>query len=410
MMFIYKLVIRLYVFAIRMASLFHGKAGLWIRGRRDVFSRVRKAIIPGKPVIWVHCASLGEFEQGRPVIEEIRKRKPGHQILLSFFSPSGYEIRKNYQGADHVFYLPADTQENAEKWVSLIKPEFAVFVKYEFWFHYMTALSSNKIPLYLVSGKFRSGQLFFRWYGKRFAAALNAFEHFFVQDTISAALLAGLGLVNTTVTGDTRFDRVWEISQTYREIPIADTFSRSHHVVVAGSTWPNDESILARYINNAPENIRLIIAPHEIGEGRISKLTERLRVPHTRFSKATEELLISSRVLVIDNIGMLSSLYRYGMVSYVGGGFGKGIHNILEAAAFGVPVVFGPRYYKFREAADLINFGGAFSINSFSQFQDLMNKLIVNNEMLKTSGEISRNYVKSGLGATKMIVDKLIKS
>lgn len=389
-------------------SLFNQKAKSWVIGRKDIFKKLKAVIPENENIIWFHCASLGEFEQGRPVIEEFKNRKPDWKILLTFFSPSGYEIRKNYAGADYIFYLPADTKNNAGQWLDIIRPKLAVFVKYEFWYHYINELSNRRTPLYLISGKFRSTQLFFKWYGSWYAKILKSFTHFFVQDKISAHLLEELGITQTTVSGDTRFDRVFEISRKAMVIPVAEKFCENSFVIVAGSTWPKDEAILTRFINQAPKNIKLIIAPHEIEERKLLALSGLIKVAHLRFSKANQSDVASARVLVIDNIGMLSSLYQYGNISYVGGGFGKGIHNILEAAAFGVPVVFGPNYYKFNEAVDLINLGGAFSVGNFTQFKSLSNKITINNDLLKTSGEVSKSYVESGIGATNIIVNKII--
>lgn len=377
-------------------------------GRKDIYKKLKAVIPENENIIWFHCASLGEFEQGRPVIEEFKKRKPDWKILLTFFSPSGYEIRKNYAGADYIFYLPADTKNNAGQWLDIIRPKLAVFVKYEFWYHYINELSNRRTPLYLISGKFRSTQPFFKWYGSWYAKILKSFTHFFVQDKISAHLLEELGITQTTVSGDTRFDRVFEISRKAMVIPVAEKFCENSFVIVAGSTWPKDEAILTRFINQAPKNIKLIIAPHEIEERKLLTLSGLIKVAHLRFSKANQSDVAGARVLVIDNIGMLSSLYQYGNISYVGGGFGKGIHNILEAAAFGVPVVFGPNYYKFNEAVDLINLGGAFSVGNFRQFKSLTDKITINNDLLKTSGEVSKSYVESGIGATNIIVNKII--
>lgn len=408
MVFIYNTFIFLYVFLIRITAVFNRKASLWIKGRKDIFKKLQNAIPRDADIIWFHCASLGEFEQGRPVMEEVRKRNPGFKILLTFFSPSGYEIRKNYGGADFVFYLPADTKRNAKRWIEIVKPKIVVFIKYEFWFHYINELAKAKIPLYLISAKFRSNQIFFKWYGRWYAKMLKSFRYFFVQDKVSADLLSRAGIKNVSITGDTRFDRVYAISKTAGQIPIAQNFCKNNFIIVAGSTWPKDEAILAAYMNQAPENIKMIIAPHEIEEKKLENLSGLLRVYHAKFSKAGNSDLSNTRVLIIDNIGMLSSLYQYANISYIGGGFGKGIHNILEAATFGIPVVFGPNYYKFKEAADLINNGGAFSINNYKQFINLVDKLIINNDLLKTSGETSKKYVESGIGASNIIVDKIL--
>ncbi len=407
MIFIYNLLINFYVLLIKFASPFNQKAKLWLSGRKNIFKKLESVIPANSEIVWFHCASLGEFEQGRPVIEEIKKRNPSLKILLTFFSPSGYEVRKNYPVADFVFYLPVDTKSNAKKWIKIVRPKIVVFVKYEFWFHYTNELAKAEIPLYLISSKFRSEQVFFKWYGLWYVKVLKSFRHLFVQDKLSAELLEKSGIKNVSVTGDTRFDRVHAISKNIGKITIAEKFCAGQFIIAAGSTWPKDEIILANYINQAPENVKMIIAPHEIGEKKIENLTKLLRVKYMKFSEAGNTNVSNVKVLIIDNIGLLSSLYQYAQISYIGGGFGAGIHNVLEAAAFGVPVVFGPNYYKFLEAVDLINLGGAYSVNNSLQFKNLTEKLIINKELLKTSGNVCQRYVESKLGATQTIVNKV---
>jgi 3-deoxy-D-manno-octulosonic-acid transferase len=346
---------------------------------------------------------LGEFEQGRPIIERLRKEFPGVKLLLTFFSPSGYEVRKNYPGADYVFYLPFDTPNNARKWVEVTKPSLVIFVKYEFWFNYSEELRKAGIPLISASAIFRDDQVFFKGYGGMFRKILKNFDHLFVQNDASLKLLRGIGINNVTVAGDTRFDRVYEITSSKEKIPIADSFKADDKVMVAGSCWHEDMEVLVPFINETP--IKFIIAPHEITETFLLEIERAIDGRTVRLSKASSETgLEDARVLLIDNVGMLSKLYRYGEFAYVGGAFGKGLHNILEAACYGIPVFFGNRnYQKFTEAIELIMHGGAFEVNDFS---DLRSKYeIVNTpENFMLACEVTRNYVLAHLGATDKII------
>ncbi|MBA4323464.1 MAG: 3-deoxy-D-manno-octulosonic acid transferase, partial [Odoribacter sp.] len=335
------------------------KASLWVAGRRDWSSKLKANIGSSENTIWFHCASLGEFEQGRPVMEMLKEKAPGTKIVLSFFSPSGYEIRKNYRVADFVCYLPADTPGNASEFISIIKPSLAIFVKYEFWNNYITELSKRNIPLYLVSGIFRADQHFFRWYGGFFRKILKKFAHIFVQDTRSADLLKGIGIEDITVAGDTRFDRVNQIAATASGLPVIEKFRGEEKLFLAGSSWKPDEEIIAGVINLNPGMMKWVLAPHEIGKSNIDRLVKLFHTEVVRYSEFKDESA-EARVLIIDNIGTLSSAYRYADIAAVGGGFGKGIHNILEPACWGTPVLFGPNYNGFKEAADLISSGGAF--------------------------------------------------
>lgn len=409
MQLFYNLGIAVFRLGARLWALFNERAALLVKGRSSVWKQLNAIDLSG-PVIWVHCASLGEFEQGRPLIEAIRDAKPDYKIVLSFFSPSGYEVRKNYNKADAVVYLPADTRRNARRFVQLIHPEKVFFIKYEYWFHYFKTLSEAGIPLYSVSSIFRPSQIFFKWYGGWFRRILSHVTQFYVQDETSSKLLNSIGIHNHVVAGDTRFDRVAAIAKHADDLPVVAEFSHGAKVLVAGSSWPPDESILADYINNAPANVKFIIAPHEVHEGHISELIQKFKVPVCRYSQLNDTIPTKARVLIIDTIGVLSAIYRYGSVAYIGGGFGKGIHNTLEAATYGIPVIFGPNHQKFKEAMDLIAAGGGFNINTRDDFDKIMSKLWNNDpakSLLEASGRAAGDYVQSMCGATPLIMNNL---
>jgi 3-deoxy-D-manno-octulosonic-acid transferase len=401
---LYTISIYLYTLLIRLAALFNPKAKKWIGGRRHQFEKLASAIKPEDKTIWVHSASLGEFEQGRPVIEALKERYPGHQILLTFFSPSGYEVRKNYDKADHVFYLPADTPADVKRFLTIVKPVIVVFIKYEYWFNYIRLLHRKGIPMIVISAIFRPGQRFFRWWGKWQLNMLRLITHFFVQNESSAQLLKSNGIGQVTVSGDTRFDRVFQIARQQKPFPLIEQFCDGNHVLVAGSTWPPDEEIIISYLHKQPEKIKVIIAPHEVAPSRIESLLNKIPGKALRFSEATAENISSVNVLVVDSIGILSRLYRYADVAYIGGGFGVGIHNILEAATFGKPVIFGPNYKKFQEAVELIKAGGAFSISSAEEFNAITDKLLSDDSFRQTSSGISKNYVENKKGAASVII------
>lgn len=405
MSLIYTLTIHFYNFLIRISSLFNSKAKLWVDGRRDIFDRLQDEIPKGEKIAWFHCASLGEFEQGRPVIEAFSKAQPSFKILLTFFSPSGYEIRKNYEGADWIFYLPIDTALNAKRFLQIVNPKFAVFVKYEYWFNYMKVLRQREIPLIVISSIFRPGQRFFKWWGRWQRKMLGTVKHFFVQNETSKQLLLQAGINQVTLSGDTRFDRVYEVAQQNKSFPLIEKFGEGSKILLAGSTWPQDEEVINSYIRQKPKGIKFIIAPHEVNAQRIQSLVNKLPEKALRFSQANEENIRSSKVLIIDSIGILSHLYQYAWCAYIGGGFGVGIHNILEAATFGKPVIFGPNYQKFQEACDLINLGGAFSISSETDFQLVLDKFNTNDHFHKTASEICKQYVNDNKGATEQIVE-----
>lgn len=403
-MFLYNLGIHLFGVGARAASLFNQKARALVSGRKNLLTSVQQALSSNtSPLVWVHCASLGEFEQGRPIIERLRKEFTNYKILLTFFSPSGYEVRKNYPGADYVFYLPFDTPNNARKWIEVTKPSLAIFVKYEFWLNYSEELRKAKIPLISASAIFRDDQIFFRSSGSPFRKILRNFNHLFVQNITSAKLLQSIGITNVTVAGDTRFDRVYEITSSTESIPVAEKFKGNDQVMVAGSCWPEDIEVLAPFMNETA--IKFIIAPHEISESFLTEIEKSVLGKTVRFSKASNEAeLDNAKVLLIDNVGMLSKLYRYGEFAFVGGAFGKGLHNILEAACYGIPVFFGNKnYQKFAEARELIMHGGAFEVNDFA---DLRGKYEMVNmpENFMLACEVTRNYVLNNLGATDKII------
>lgn len=413
---IYNLAIRLYQAGVKLAAATgNRKARLWLQGRQGWAARMKKDLGDGKggPLIWVHAASLGEFEQGRPVMEGLRKQYPGCRLMLTFFSPSGYEVRKDYKGADHVYYLPLDTPGNARLFLEIAQPGLAIFIKYEFWYHFMTALHRRQVPAILISGIFRKEQAFFKWYGGLFRRLLGQLSHIFVQNEASRQLLQQIGIEHVTVTGDTRFDRVWELAQEAVELPLVKQFIGNKRTIVAGSTWENDEKALsAWWAGHYEADRRLIIAPHEVNAEHIKALLElfpgALRYSELNGVKAEHNGYEGGHpgmVLIIDNVGMLSSLYRYACVTYIGGGFDAGgIHNILEPATYGKPVVFGPVYDKYAEAVELLASGGAFSVPHDPALAQQMELLLQNDELCTQTGYIASRYVADNKGATAKIL------
>jgi len=373
------------------------------KGQQQAFALLKEKIEPDTRYVWFHAASLGEFEQGRPVIEQLKRDKPETKILLTFFSPSGYEVRKNYAGADIVSYLPLDTPINANHFVKLVKPSKAIFIKYEFWPNYLLALQNENIPVISISSIFRPDQVFFKGYGKWYKKLLLTFQHIFVQDKFSKELLQANGIKNVTVAGDTRFDRVYDLYQQAKQLPLIEEFVKGvERVIVAGSTWPKDEELLVQYLRLHPE-VKLIMAPHEVHNSHIIEISKLLDGKFVRYSDANASNVKSTNCLVVDIIGILSSIYRYANVTYIGGGFGVGIHNTLEAAVYGVPVVFGTNYQKFREARELIAIGGAFSVSNYVTLEAQLDLLLKDN----SAGKIAGEYVKSNTGATEMILKQL---
>lgn len=391
----------LYSSAIHIASIFNKKAKLWVKGR-TIFPKLDL----NQKSIWMHCASLGEFEQGRPVLEALKIKYPNYPIVLSFFSPSGYEIKKNYSGADHIIYLPVDTKRNAEKLIKTINPGIVIWVKYEYWFNCLNELKENQIPVLLISGIFRNSQPFFKWYGKKWRTILSSFEHLFIQNESSLQLLESLNLESkTTLSGDTRFDRVIEIAEKKETVPGIADFIKNHPVLVAGSTWEDDEALLVHFTKNRKE-IKFIIAPHEISKSNLQDLKKEFKQSfyYSEINNITN--FSEYNVLIIDCIGLLSKLYQYATITYVGGGFNSsGIHNTLEAAVYGKPVIFGPVYEKFAEASGLVNMGAAFPINSAIELEEKLVELINNRELLNHSGQLAKKYVYANRGATEKILD-----
>jgi 3-deoxy-D-manno-octulosonic-acid transferase len=410
---LYGIAIFFYNAAISIAALFNNqKAILWKDGRKNWEIKIT-SVLKGieRKRIWIHCASLGEFEQGRPVIEALKKQHPSVYIVLSFFSPSGYELRKNYPLADFVCYLPADSKKNARKFIEIVSPAYVIFVKYEFWYNYFFTLKKNKIPLYMISAIFRNSQIFFKWYGSIYRDMLSCVKHFFVQDENSASLLINNGFTNVSITGDTRFDRVAGVMNEKKNLDKIIQFSKNARLIIAGSTWPKDEEILFSVLENfLIDDVKIILAPHEVSENRIEEIISKA----SGFLSGEKIIRYSStdnpenaKILVIDNIGILSYTYRYGTVAWIGGGFGKGIHNILEAATFGLPVIFGPEYKKFHEATTLINLGGAFSISNNEQANKILLNLLNDDKILNQCSEICRAYIKENIGATEKILSAL---
>lgn len=429
-------------------SLFNKKIKKMWRGEREAVDLLKEKVDPTAKYVWFHAASLGEFEQGRPLIEQLRATHPEYKILLTFFSPSGYEVRKNYEGADIVCYLPLDTISNARRFLRAVHPVMAFFIKYEFWYNYLHILRHRGVPVYSVSSIFRPGQVFFKWYGRNYAKVLHCITHFFVQNEISLQLLKGIGIDEATVVGDTRFDRVLQIKEQAKKLPIVEAFKgingkgdackedlsedagkgdfsedackgalsedackkdlsengcKGCKVFVAGSSWQPDEDIFIRFFNDHPD-WKLIIAPHVIGEDHLAYILDKLQMKAVRYTQATEQSAAEARCLIIDCFGLLSTIYRYGEIAYVGGGFGVGIHNVPEAAVWGVPVLFGPNNKRFQEAQDLLACKGSFEVTDYDSFNTIISRLISDDKFRHQCGEASANYVKSRSGATDIIM------
>lgn len=400
---LYNLAIYLYLCGVAVASLFSGKVRKMWRGERAAFSVLRGKVNPSASYVWFHAASLGEFEQGRPIIERLRLKHPEYKILLTFFSPSGYEVRKDYEGADIVCYLPLDTPLNAIRFLRLVRPSMAFFIKYEFWYNYLHILKHRGVPVYSVSSIFRPEQIFFRWYARDYAKVLRCFTHFYVQNEISRQLLAKIGISNATVTGDTRFDRVLQIKEQLRPLPIVESFAGDKKVFVAGSSWQPDEDIFVPFFNKH-RGWKLVIAPHVIGEERLSEIVATVEGNVVRYTQTTPAEAAKADCLIIDCYGLLSSVYHYAHVAYVGGGFGVGIHNVLEAAVWGVPVIFGPNNKHFQEAQGLLANKGGYEIANAADFDGIMTRLMGDERFLSESGERAAAFVESCTGATDKIL------
>ncbi|QJD81286.1 3-deoxy-D-manno-octulosonic acid transferase [Spirosoma rhododendri] len=406
---LYSTGIRLYPAVLRLAAPFHAKARRWLAGQHNLLDTIADKLgsdADTRPIVWFHAASLGEFEQGRPVMEAFRAAYPQHRILLTFFSPSGYDVRKDYDGADYVFYLPIDTPANARRFVQLVKPELVFFIKYEFWANYLRELHRANVPVVSFSAIFRSDQLFFKPYGEFYRQMLRQFNHLLVQNQESVDLLRSIGITNVTLAGDTRFDRVAQTVATIRDIPIANAFKAGQPLLVVGSAWPLDMDVLIPFINQFDKPLKVIVAPHEIDGNTIADWQKRLTRPSVRFSQTNEIDVLRADILFIDNVGMLSSLYQYGEFAFIGGAFREGLHNILEAATFGMPIFFGPVYDKFQEAVDLVQEGGAFPVSTTEELQTTFAQQYNNRQK---AAQITRLYVQRNIGATARVMDVAAK-
>lgn len=408
MLFLYNLTIYIAGFFLKIIALFSPKIKLFVEGRKNVFSVLEKKIKADDKTIWFHSASLGEYEQGLPVIEKIKEKYPSHKIIVTFFSPSGYEVRKNNTVADVTIYLPLDTKSNAKRFLKLVHPEFAFFIKYEFWLNYLKELEKSKTPTYLISGIFRDNQMFFKWYGGFYRKALNTFTYFFVQNESSKQKIESIGFHNVIVSGDTRFDRVNAILERDNRLDFVENFKNNQPTIVVGSSWPKDEILIAEYINQAPENVKFIIAPHNIKPDQISDLLSKITKPTVLFSEKENKDLSDYSVFIIDTIGILTKIYSYGTIAYVGGGFGNpGIHNILEPATFGIPIVIGPNYSNFAEAVDLVKIGGCMPISTSAELKAVFDQLLNDKNFLEEKSAICKSFIQNNKGATETII-KLI--
>jgi len=406
---IYNLLIRLYGIAVSVASAFNPKAKLFSDGRRNWESKMLESVSKDDRIIWVHCSSLGEFEQGRPVMEKIKTDYPNHKLAVSFFSPSGYEVQKNYKGADYIFYLPLDTVSNSKKLIRSLHPEILILVKYEYWYNLLNRLQKSKIPVIVISAVIRKDSLFLSGYGVWFKKIIRRISHFFVQDEDSKELLKSIEIDQVTVSGDTRFDRVREIKDENPKLEFVEKFKGNSKLIVAGSTWPDDEEILTKFINEKlPEDWKIIFAPHNIDSKKIHQLKENLKLPTSIYSETNDNELINSKILIVDTIGILTKIYAYSDISYVGGGFTKtGVHNTIEPAVFGVPVIFGPVYQNYFEAIELLESGGALNFKDYNEFSEKMNSLI-KDELLRTErGKAAFNYIRSKPNSTRLIIEYL---
>ncbi len=399
----YNIAIYIYLLGVVVASFFSRKVRKMWRGERQAVRIIKEKLEPGAQYVWFHAASLGEFEQGRPLMEQLRREHPEYKILLTFFSPSGYEVRKGYAGADIITYLPLDTIMNARRFLRTIRPVMAFFIKYEFWYNYLHILKHRHVPVYSVSSIFRPNQVFFKWYGRNYGRVLQCFTHFFVQNEVSRKLLATIGIDRTTVVGDTRFDRVLQIKEAAKQLPLVAAFADGHRTFVAGSSWQPDEDIFIPWFN-AHKDWKLIIAPHVIGKDHLQQILSKVDGKAVRYTQATEDSVREADVLIIDCFGLLSSIYHYGEVAYIGGGFGVGIHNLLEAAVWDVPVIFGPNNQRFQEAQQLKACGGGLEIASAADFQRVMNGFDADAQAVKTAGQKAGSYVKEQTGATAKVL------
>ena len=403
MRLLYHIGTHIFYVLVKIASLRNSKAKLWINGRKGQLKKILETFKGATESVWIHCASLGEFEQARPLIQEIKKSYPNKKILLTFYSPSGYEVQKDFKGVDMVSYLPLDTRLNARRFVKYLNPQQVFFIKYEYWFNFLSALKKRNIPVYFVSAVFRPDQLFFKKYGKWYKKMLLMITHFFVQTDDSAKLLDSINITNYTVCGDTRFDRVANIVENAKPLEIVENFINGDPVIIAGSTWKAEEALLRQYIRRN-QHVKLILVPHEIGNGSVDRALEQYGELAVRYSQAHKSNNKNRQVLVVDCYGLLTSLYQYGKIAVVGGGFGVGIHNILEAATFGMPILFGPKYERFREATDLVEQNCAFPVNNVEEFNTVLNYLLRHPETTQKIAEMAAAYVVKNVGATRKIM------
>lgn len=401
---IYNFAVQLSALFLKLIALFHPKIKLFVDGRKEVMSYLKKNISEGDSIIWVHTASLGEFEQGLPIIEQLKKNYPEYRILVTFFSPSGYEVKKNTAAADVVTYLPMDTKKNAKNFLGLVNPKLVIFVKYEIWPNYLRALSQRNIPSLLISALFKENQIYFKSYGGFMRKALHNFTHIFVQDTKSIELLSKINIKNTAISGDTRFDRVIEILERDNNLAFMENFKNGAKTLVAGSTWPDDEEVLVPYINTGESSLKFVLAPHNIKPEHINKLKSSINKKTILYSELENKDLSAYEVLIIDTIGLLTKIYSYAEISYVGGGFATGLHNTLEPAVYGIPVIIGPSFKGFKEAEDLVNKGGVLVVKSPAEFFTLVNDLLKDEEHLKRTGDINSTYVSENKGASIQIM------
>jgi 3-deoxy-D-manno-octulosonic-acid transferase len=406
---VYNIVIKAYFLLVLLFSIFNQKAKFWISGRKKWQEKYK--VKPTTSKVWFHFASLGEFEQGKPLLQYFKNNYPAKEIIITFYSPSGYEVRKNTNLADYILYLPLDTPKNAKEFLDIFKPEIAFFNKYEYWYHFFKETRNQQIPLYITSAIFREKQIFFKFYGKFFREILSYVTHFYLQDQNSAQLLKSIGFNNYTITGDTRFDSVSQIAKNKKDFPEILKFKQENNLFIGGSTWPEDEELIAKFIKSYPSNWKFIFAPHEISENKLVALESLLNQKSIRYSKIDDHTDIAAlKILIIDNIGLLSSLYAYADIAFIGGGFGAGIHNTLEAAAWGLPVIFGPNYQKFDEAKSLIEKKAGFGISNFEELEQVLTNLIKDSGFRKTTGQLAKDFVEQNIGATQKIMQEVYKN